>query len=147
MTKTKTVDEMKYFYCEETGEWFPQFKEENGLTYELQLPQFIYLPLIKTDEENEFDYQLTMYGRHRLEYLKNHKKGTYQRLMISGLWEHLVSTDKACWDMEELLMKQMSKSEGITEELKRTDMLEWVGRRNNLKHKVREILHQEYVYI
>ena len=38
MIKEKIVDEMKYFYCDETDEWFPQYKDENNLTYELHLP-------------------------------------------------------------------------------------------------------------
>ena len=44
-------------------------------------------------------------------------------------------------------MDQMSKAEGITEELKRSDMLECVGRRNNLKYRVREIIYHKYVYV
>ena len=136
MIKEKIVDEMKYFYCDETDEWFPQYKDENNLTYELQLPQFVYLPLIELDEEEESDYQLSMYGRPMLEFLEEHRHATYQMLLAKGLREHLVEVDKTCCKMEDRLMNQMSKAEGITEELKRSDMFEWVGRRNNLKHRV-----------
>lgn len=144
--KEKFIDGMKHFYSEETDKWFPQFEEENDLTYELDLKTFTYLPLIEIDEA-ESDYQLTMWGIRRLEYLKNHKKGTYQRLMISGLREHLISVDKAANETEDLLMEQMSKAEGITEELKYNDMFEWVGRRNNLKQRVREIIYHDYIYV
>ena len=147
MIKEKIIDEMKYFYCDETDEWFPQYKDENNLTYELQLPHFIYLPLVELNEVEEPDYQLSMYGRHRLEYLEEHKHGTYQMLLVNGLWEHLVEVDKTCCEMEDRFMEQMSKTEGITEELKRSYMFEWVGRRNNLKNRVREIIHQEYIYV
>ena len=68
-------------------------------------------------------------------------------LMIKGLREHLVTVDKAANEMEDLLMEQMSKTEGITEELKKKDMFEWVGRRNNLKQRVREIIYHDYIYI
>ena len=67
--------------------------------------------------------------------------------MIDGLHEHLVTVDKAANEMEDLLMEQMSKAEGITEELKRKDMFERVGRRNNLKNRVREIIYHDYIYI
>lgn len=147
MIKEKIIDEMKYFYCDETDEWFPQFKNENNLTYELQLPHFIYLPLVELDEVEEPDYQLSMYGRHRLEFLEEHRHATYQMLLVKGLWEHLIEIDKTCCQVEDRLMEQMSNAEGITEELKRSDMLEWVCRRNNLKHRVREIIHNEYIYI
>ena len=68
-------------------------------------------------------------------------------LMIKGLREHLVTIDKAANEMEDLLMEQMSKTEGITEELKKKDMFEWVGRRNNLKQRVREIIYHDFIYI
>ena len=145
--KEKIVDGMKYFYSEEEDKWFPQFEEENGLTYEFDLKTFTYLPLIELDEEYEPEYQLTMWGIRHLNYLKQHKKGTYQRLMIGGLREHLVTVDKAANEMEDLLMEQMSEAEGITEELKRRDMFEWVGRRINLKNRVREIIYHYYIYI
>ena len=89
--KEKIFDGMKYFYSEEEDKWFPQFEEENGLTYEFDLNTFTYLPLIELDEEYEPEYQLTMWGIRRLNYLKEHKHGTYQMLMIKGLREHLVS--------------------------------------------------------
>ena len=146
MIKEKIIDEMKYFYYDETDEWFPQYKDENNLTYELQLPQFVYYPLVELDEEEETDYQLSMYGRHRLGFLEEHRHATYQMLLVKGLWEHLVEVDKTCCEMEDSLMEQMSKAEGITEELKRSDMLEWVGRRNNLKNRVRTIIHNKYIY-
>ena len=60
--------------------------------------------------------------------------------MISGLWEHPVQTDKEANRPEDELMEQMSRSEGITEELKKQNMMEWVGLRNDLKERVREIV-------
>lgn len=145
--KEKYENGMTYYYCDEVDEWFPQFKDDNNLTYELQLPHFIYIPLIELDPVDEPDYQLTMWGIRRLNYLKQHKSGTYQRLMISGLWEHLVSVDKTCNEMEDLLMEQMCKAEGITEEMKRQDMMLWVGMRNNVKNRVREIIYHDYIYV
>ena len=99
------------------------------------------------DEEDEPDYQLTMWGHRRLRYLKENKPGTYQMLMIKGLWNHLVSTDKRANELEDILMEQMSAAEGITEELKRKDAMLWVARRNGLKNRVREIVYNECIYV
>ena len=143
--KIKEENGMKYFYSEESGKRFPQFTEEHGLTYEFDTATMTYLPLVEVDEEEE--YTLTMWGTRRLNYLKEFKKGTYQRLMISGLWNHLVETDKRANELEDMLMEQMSVAEGITEELKRKDAMTWVARRNGLKNRVREIVYNECIYV
>ncbi len=89
----------------------------------------------------------TVIFKRRLRYLKENKPGTYQRLMISGLWNHLVATDKRANELEDMLMEQMSSAEGITEEMKRRDAMEWVARRNGLKNRVREIVYNECIYV
>ena len=81
-----------------------------------------------------------MWEQRRLNFLKENRNGACQRLMISGLWEHPVQTDKEANRLEDELTEQMSRSEGITEELKKQNMMEWVGLRNNLKERVREIV-------
>ena len=127
------------------GEEFPKFMEENGLTYALDEVTFLYLPMLELDEEEE--YEMGMWGQRRLEYLKNEDPGTYETLMINGLWEHLIQTDKAAYEMEDRLMEEMMKAEGVTEELKRTNQMEWVGRVNNIKNRAREIIYSELIYI
>ena len=144
--KIKEENGMKFFGGE-NGEWFAQYVEENGLWYEFDTETMTYLPMIKSDEEDEPDYQLTMWDRRRLNYLKEFKPGTYQRLMISGLWNHLVATDKRANELEDMLMEQMSSAEGITEEMKRRDAMEWVAKRNGLKNRVREIVYNECIYV
>ncbi|MBO5561187.1 MAG: TnpV protein, partial [Firmicutes bacterium] len=91
-------------------------------------------------------YTLTMWGQRGLIYLKENKKGTYQRLMIKGLWEHLVAADKEANRLEDTLMKEMAAREGITEELKQQDQMKWVGLRNALKQRVREIVLEQVIY-
>lgn len=66
--------------------------------------------------------------------------------MISNLREHLIFVDKIANETENLLMEQMSKADDITEELKNKDMFEWVGKHNNIKHRVKEIIYNEYIY-
>lgn len=120
------------------------YTEENDLTYKLKRETMTYLPMVELDKEEP--YSLTIWGQRRLDFLKENRKGSYQRLMISGLWEHLVQTDKEANRLEDELMEQMSRSEGITEELKKQNMMEWVRLRNNLKERVREIVFEQVIY-
>ncbi|MBQ7266164.1 MAG: TnpV protein [Firmicutes bacterium] len=142
--KEKMIQGMKHLYSEEQQKWLPEIMEENNLTYKLDKATMTYFPMLQTDEEE--DYNLTSWGRKRLSYIKENKPGYYQRLMIQGLWEHLVSVDKQANEMENNLMKEMSKAEGITEELKAKDQMSWVAQRNNLKQRVREIVTNEVIY-
>ena len=145
MNKEKIINGMLHIYSETEQKYLPMYEEENGLTYRLDRETMTYLPLLETEEEKPYD--LTMWGKRRLEYLKEEKPGTYQELMIKGLWEHLVETDKAANEMEDRLLEEMSKAEGITEELKAKDQMKWVGLRNGLKNRVREIVFNELIYI
>ena len=142
--KEKTINGMRHIYSEEKQEYLPEYITENDLDYKLDETTMTYLPMLELDEEEP--YNLSMWGRRRLEYLKQNKPATYQMLMIKGLWEHLVATDKQACEMEARLMKEMSKAEGITEEIKMQDQMKWVGLRNNLKQRVREIVLNEVIY-
>ncbi len=98
-----------------------------------------------TDEELR---PLGKYGRMRLNYLKEHRPGLFSSLLLSGkLMEHLHEIDETCNDRLELLIPQMQIAEGITEDLKVTDQLEWVSRMNDIRHQVEEALLDELIYI
>lgn len=63
------------------------------------------------------------------------------------LIEHLLEIDKTANERFEFLMKQLAKKENITEELKATDQLKWVGLMNNIKNSVNEIILKELIYV
>ena len=64
--------------------------------------------------------------------MKEHKRVLYYTLLTSGkLYEHLAEIDSSARDMAEYLIKKMAKKQGVTEELKATDMMRWVGMMNN----------------
>ena len=87
-------------------------------------------------------------GRMRLNYLKEHRPGLFSSLLLSGkLMEHLHEIDETCNARLELLIPQMQAAEGITEELKATDQLEWVRRMNDIRHQVEEALLDELIYV
>ena len=97
---------------------------------------------------NTKNYELGKYGRMRLNYLKTQKKAKYTILLMEDkLSEHLQEIDKTATNRYNLLMKQFAEQENITEELKATNQLEWVGKMNSIKTRIEEIIFNELIYI
>ena len=107
-----------------------------------------YLPNLTLEKSKYSNYSLSKYGRMRLNYLKNYKKAEYIILFMDNkLDEHLNNIDIECQKQFELLMKQFTEKENITEELKATNQMEWVCRMNNIKNSVENILFNTYIYV
>ena len=87
------------------------------------------------------------WGKLHKSYLQQHKRVFYNTL-VSGLTlhTHLADVDEQARDMFDTLTEQMMKSEGITEELKEQNQLEWVGRMNNIRERANEIVCNELIY-
>ena len=93
------------------------------------------------------NYPIGKYVRIRQTFLKNHHYVIYTKLVMNGkLNEHLAETDKCCNERMELLCNAMAKQEGVTEELKASDQMEWVCRMNNIHNRAEEIVLNELVY-
>ena len=94
------------------------------------------------------DYQLSKYGRMRRNYLKEHRPVLYTNLVIEGtLFEDLIDVDKRCNERMEYLCTAMAKQEGVTEALKATDQMKWVGLMNTCKAQAEEIAFAELLYV
>lgn len=92
-------------------------------------------------------YQIGKYGMMRKTYLKEHRPVLYNTLFWNGtLYRHLVEIDQTCNERMELLVKQMAEREGVTEALKASDQMAWVGRMNNIRNRAEEIVLSEVVY-
>ena len=90
---------------------------------------------------------LGKYGRMRMRYLRVHRSLLFNQLLLSGkLMSHLHSVDTACQERFDLLIPQMKAAEGVTEELKAADQLEWVRRMNSIHHRIEEVLLDELIY-
>ena len=71
----------------------------------------------------------------------------YFNLLTSGKsYEHLAEIDTSARDMAEYLIKEMAKKQGVTEELKATDMMRWIGLMNNIRDCADEIVLNDIVY-
>jgi len=104
-----------------------------------------YIPALALDDDTE--YEIGVYGRMHGRFLKEHHPGTYASLLLSGrLWKHIAEIDAACHERMDLIIPAMAQQEGVTETLKATDQMEWVGRMNNIRNRAEEIVLQELVY-
>lgn len=87
------------------------------------------------------------YGRMRKQYLREHRPALYSSLLLSEkLYPHLLAIDQAANERLEQLLPPMIKAAGITEQLKATDQMRWVGLMNTVKAQAEEIIFSELVY-
>ncbi len=103
------------------------------------------IPDIFANEEPE--QALTKYGMLRESFLKNHHKGIYTGKLLAGtLKEHCLDMQVQAENMTEQLTKQLMAVEGISEDLKSRNQMEWVRRMNSIRNRVDEIVMTEIVY-
>ncbi len=116
---------------------------ENGIDY--ILAGDYYIPDLKLPEENR---PIGRYGRLHREYLKQEHPARYSSLILTGkLWTYLADLNEQAEKRLDLIIEQMKAAEGVTEELKARNQLEWVGRMNNIRNRAEEIINSELIYI
>ena len=94
------------------------------------------------------EYEIGKYGRLHLEYMKKHRRHTYDSLLMSGeLNQELHEVDKTCERQMILFIHAMAEHDGVTEEMKDTDPMKWVGLMNNYKHCAEEVILEAFVYV
>ena len=117
--------------------------EELGGKYERQGDYLI--PCISLPAEKE--QPIGTWGQRHLNYLKQYRKVTYTNLFTSGrLNTYLTDIDRQAQERFERLIEGMKQSQGITEQLKEENALEWTGRLNNIRACAREIVYSEIIY-
>ena len=105
-----------------------------------------YIPNLTLPETT--NYPLGKYGRMRERHLKEKHPVLYNALVLSGkLPIHLREIDEAANKRMEMMMPQLMQAASVTEELKATDPLRWVGLMNTLKAQAEEIILTELIYI
>ena len=88
------------------------------------------------------------YGSMRRAYLEKHCPATYQMMILEGtLKQHLLDVNEQAHDMLEQLIEGMKRSEGITEQLKSNNQLEWRQRMNSIKHRVEDVIKAELIFV
>lgn len=113
-------------------------------TYTLGADGIYYPNLVSKDEEPHYG----KYGRMRRQYLKEHRPAIYSLCMLEDkLTEHLNDVDDEAQERMDILVRQMMKKQGITEELKARDQMAWIGAVNGIRNMAEEIVLKELVYI
>ena len=117
--------------------------DNNGLDY--VLVGDYYLPVLSLPEETR---PIGCWGMLRKEYLKEHKSGMYSCLLLTArLDSHLSDVNEQAQERFELIEAQMRSAEGVTEDLKAQNPMEWVRRANNIRNRAQEIVLNELVYV
>ena len=117
--------------------------EQNGGTYRMvgdyRIPN-ITLPA-------EARKPLGVWGLKRKDFLMQHKRVQFNIMLMNGiLWTHLAEVDELASAMFSRLVEQMKVNEGITEQLKADNQMEWIARMNNIEARSREIVDYELIF-
>ena len=117
--------------------------EEMGGTY-TQVGDYL-LPDLKLPQEEQ--QPIGVWGQRHRRYLKEHRRTTYATLLTSGkLNSYLADIDRQAEELFSRLVKQMAEKEGVTEQLKADNQMEWVCRMNNIRNRAMEIVNSELIY-
>ena len=103
-----------------------------------------YVPDWKLPEEQ---CSIGRWGRMHRDYLKEHRPIVFNQLVLSGhLWSYLADINEQAQQRMEVLVKQMMASEGVTEELKEANQMDWVRRMNSIQNQAEDHLMNELIY-
>ena len=120
----------QYIYDESNGLWY-----ERGGDY--------YVPCLRLPEIN-----IGIWGERYLNYIREHKKLLHTKLVVNGtLYTHLAEINQQAEEMFSELVNQMKLREGITEQLKAENQLEWVRCMNNIRQRANEIIYKDLIYV
>jgi len=118
--------------------------EELGGKYEWQGDYLIPCLTISAEKEQP----IGTWGQRHLDYLKKYRKVTYINLLTSGrLNAYLADIDRQAQERFKRLIEGMKQEQGITEQLKAENALEWTGRMNNIRACARGIVNNEIIFV
>ena len=125
-------------------EELPKFitDERTGLKYELCGDYYIIAGEDEPDRE-----PIGVWGQRRLNYIQKHCKPFYNKMVSEHtLYDYLIQLNRDAEDTFNYLVKQMAEREGVTEQLKAENQLVWVGKMNNIRQQVTEIINHDIIY-
>ena len=124
----------------------PKTKIDERTGIEYHLDGDYYIPNLSMPKQEKIT--LNKYGRMRLKYLKEHKKADYTIMLMDGtLNTHLKEVQETAKIRIEQIINKLKEKSDLTEDMKNTDMLYWVGTMNSIKAQAEEIVSSELIYI
>ena len=119
------------------------YDENNGLWYKL-IGDY-YIPVLSLSSEEQ--RPIGKWGRMHREYLREHRPILFNDLILSGqLWTYLADLNEQAQERLTLIVDQIKKDEGVTEDLKAADQMAWVGTMNSIRNQAEEIILREMIY-
>ncbi len=104
-----------------------------------------YMPNLVLEKEK---INLNKYGRARLKFLKENRKAEYTIMFVNGtLNNHLKEIQKLAQEKIDIIIEQLKQKNNLTEEMKNTNQLYWVGMMNSFKYTAEEIIYKELIYV
>lgn len=119
-------------------------KKKAKITYR-QVGDYL-IPNLKLPPE-EANIRLGKWGMMYKTYLEKHKKILFNTLLIQcKLYQHCAEVEAQAWDMFDTLVEQMKDTEGVTEQLKEDNQLEWVRKMKNIENMAKEVVNIDLIY-
>ena len=116
---------------------------KTGITYTFQGDY--YLPDLSLPAKEEIS--IGAWGNRHKRFLKKHHRGIYNEFLVSGkLQRYLAQIDRDAQDMFDLLVRQIAEQEGLTEQLKAENQMEWVQRMNSIRNRATKIVNNELIF-
>lgn len=105
-----------------------------------------FLPNLEID--NQVDVQIGVWGQRHRQYVKEHHRVKYYNLLTTGMLnDYLAEIESRAQAMFDMLVRELSEKENLTEKLKASDPMEWVRRSNNLRNRATEIVNAEAIFV
>ena len=118
------------------------YDESNGLWYELIGDYYIPVLTLPSEEQRP----IGKWGRMHRDYLKEHRPILFNDLILNGqLWTYLADLNEQAQERLALIIEQIQQAEGVTEDLKAADQMEWFGAMNSIRSRAEEIILQEMI--
>ena len=115
-----------------------------GISYTLQGDHYLPDLALPTEEKES---SIGVWGMRHANYLKQNHKVVYYNLLTSGkLSSYLTDINEKAEAMFQQLVKELSKKETVTEQLKATDPMLWVQKMNNIRNRAKEVVESEYIH-
>ena len=119
-------------------------RPKTGITYTLHGDY--YLPDCSLPAEEEIP--IGVWGNRHAEFLKNHQRGVYNEFLVNGkLQRYLTQIDRDAQEMFDLLVRQFAEQEGVTEQIKAENQMEWVMKMNSIRNRATEIVNKELIFL
>lgn len=117
--------------------------EQTGGTYTMQGDYCLPDLTLPAEEERS----IGVWGQRRLRYLKQHHKILYCNLLTSGkIHSHLTDVEQEAQTLFLRLVKEYAEQEGLTEQMKAENQMEWVQRMNNIRERVNKVVNTEMIF-